>query len=41
MSHEHDHGDHDEAHECGKCGQTFETEEELKIHAREAHDMDV
>ena len=34
MSHEHDH-----EHKCDKCGQTFETEEELTIHAREEHDM--
>ena len=31
---------HDHEHECG-CGETFETEEELKAHAREVHDMDV
>lgn len=29
----------DHEHECGKCGQTFDTEEELQIHAREEHDM--
>ncbi|MFB6137932.1 MAG: C2H2-type zinc finger protein [Halobacteriaceae archaeon] len=33
--------DHDDAHECGKCGQTFDTESDLKDHARDAHDMDV
>jgi len=33
MSEEHEH-------ECG-CGETFETEEEMKEHAREEHDMDV
>lgn len=38
MAHDHDH---DEAHECGKCGQTFDTEDDLKSHAREEHDMDV
>lgn len=27
-------------HECG-CGETFETEAELRAHAREAHDKDV
>lgn len=30
---------HDHGHECGKCGQTFDTEEELQIHAREEHDV--
>lgn len=38
--HDHDNGD-EGAHECGKCGQTFDTEEELTIHASEEHDMDV
>lgn len=31
----------EDEHECGKCGQAFDTEEELKIHARDEHDMDV
>lgn len=30
----------EQSHECGKCGQTFDTEEDLKIHAKEDHDMD-
>lgn len=30
----------DEEYECD-CGATFETEEELKEHAREEHDADV
>jgi len=38
MAHDHD-DEHD--HECGKCGQTFETEADMKEHAREEHDMDV
>lgn len=33
--------DHDDGHECGQCGQTFDTEEELKIHANDAHDMEL
>lgn len=44
MAHDHDHDhdhDHADAPECGKCGQSFDTEENLKIHAREEHDMDV
>lgn len=36
----HDHEDESE-HECGKCGQIFETDVELKSHAKEEHDMDV
>lgn len=32
----HDHSQDDE-HTCGKCGQTFEAEEELKIHAQQEH----
>lgn len=36
----HDHDQDDDAHECGKCGQTFDTEEDLKNHAREEHDVD-
>lgn len=32
------HG-HDEEHECGLCGQTFDTEEELQIHAEKEHEM--
>jgi 5-methylcytosine-specific restriction endonuclease McrA len=32
--------DHDHGHECGKCGQTFDSEDDLKIHAREEHGMD-
>lgn len=31
--------DHEGEHECGACGQTFETEEDLKIHGKEEHDM--
>lgn len=31
----------DHEHEWGKCGQSFNTEEELEIYAREEHDMDV
>lgn len=38
--HDHDHA-HDEEPECGKCGQTFESEADLKEHAREDHDLDV
>lgn len=37
MAHDHDH---DEVHECD-CGASFESEEELKRHAREEHDADV
>lgn len=37
----HDHDDHEHEHECGKCGQTFETEADMKAHARDEHDMDV
>lgn len=38
--HDHDHEhEHEEAHECGMCGATFDTDEELKIHAKEEHDM--
>ena len=36
MAHDHDH-----EHECGKCGQTFDTEDELQIHARDEHDIDI
>lgn len=32
--------DHTDEYECD-CGQTFDTEEELKTHAREEHDADV
>lgn len=38
MAHDHDHAS---GHECGKCGQTFSTEEELKTHALEAHDVEL
>ena len=44
MAHDHDQDhdhDHDGEHECGKCGQTFDTEEELKIHAKETHDIEM
>lgn len=44
MAHDHDDDhdhDHDHDHTCGKCGGTFDTEEDLKVHAREEHDMDV
>lgn len=36
MSHEHD-----DTYECGKCGQTFETERDMKDHAKDEHDVDV
>lgn len=32
--------DHDESHECGLCGQAFDTEDDLKAHAAEAHDIE-
>ena len=28
-------------HECGVCGETFDSEEELKEHAREEHDREM
>lgn len=40
MAHDHDH-DHETDHECGMCGQTFDTEEDLKLHAEEAHDVEL
>lgn len=36
MAHEHD-----DEHECGKCGQTFQTEEDLETHAKDAHDVEI
>jgi hypothetical protein len=31
---------HDDSEDAHECGQTFDTEEDLKIHAREEHDVD-
>jgi len=36
----HDHDDGDDEYVCDKCGSVFDTLEEIKEHARDAHDAD-